>query len=467
MASALSPQIRILAAGEHRVLTDIGRVDPTSLASYREHGGFAGFERALTKLSPTGTIEEIAAAGLRGRGGSGFPTAEKWRIARDQPGERKIVVANLMGADPSALGDRALAEGNPHLVVEGALIAAFAVGASEAIIAVRRDWTAAIGRLQAAVREATEAHLAGYLVLGTDTSVQLSVWEGSGAYVAGEETALINALSGDRGMPLIRPPYPAVKGLWGAPTVVQNGETLAHVAWIMAHSPEAFRSVGSKDDPGTKLVTVMGRVGEPGLLEVPLGTPLRELIGMAGGGTGTTKAVFVGGPGGGAIDAGSLDLRYGYEAMEAAGAIIGSGSILVTDDATCVVDTARFFVDFSAREACGKAVPCRIGTLRLVEALDRVLAATPRPDDFALLRELSRKVGDTALCKLERIASGPILTTLDRFADEYRAHAERGVCTAGSCRTDRVPPLLEPLAGIDPEATARADGPTRPAQPIG
>ena len=450
MASSLSPQIRILAGGEHRVLTDIDRVDPTSLASYRDHGGYAGLERAITRLSPEETIREVESAGLRGRGGSGFPTADKWRIAREAPGERKIVVANLMAADPSALGDRALAEGNPHLVVEGALIAAYAVGASEAIIAVRRDWTAAIERLQAAAREATEAHLAGYLVLGTDTSIQLSVWEGSGAYVAGEETALISALSGDRGMPLIRPPYPASRGLWGAPTVVQNAETLGHVAWIVAHSPDAFASVGAEGNRGTKLVTIMGRVGEPGLLEVPLGTPLLELLGMAGGGTGTTKALFVGGPGGGAIDAGSLELAYDYDTMERAGAIIGSGSILVTDSQTCMVDTARFFVDFSAREACGKAVPCRIGTRRLVEALDRVLAATPRPNDFMLLRDLSRKVSDTALCKLERIASAPILTTLERFGDEYQAHAERGVCLAGACRTDRVLPLLEPLAGADP-----------------
>ena len=450
MASALSPQIRILNGGEHRLLTDIDRVDPSSLASYREHGGYDGLDRAITKLGPEEVIREIEAAGLRGRGGSGFPTATKWRVARDADSDRKIVVANLMAADPSALGDRALAEGNPHLLVEGLVIAAYAVGASEAIIAVRRDWTAAIERLQTAIREATAAHLAGYLVLGTDTSVQLSVWEGSGAYVAGEETALINALSGDRGMPLIRPPYPAEKGLWGAPTVVQNGETLAHVAWIMAHSAEAFASIGIEGSRGTKLVTVMGRVGEPGLLEVPLGTPLRELLGMAGGGTGTTKALFVGGPGGGAIGAGSLDLAYDYEALAGAGALIGSGSVLVTDTATCMVATARFFIDFSAREACGKAVPCRIGTKRLVETLDRILAATPRPNDFTLLRELSRKVSDTALCRLERIASAPILTTLARFGDEYRAHAERGVCMAGACATDGVPPLLQPRAGVDP-----------------
>jgi len=310
MAGTISPQIRILGDGERRVLTDIGRVDPSSLASYRDHGGYDGLERAITRLSPEEVIAEIEAAGLRGRGGSGFPTAEKWRVARGTEADRRIVVANLMGADPSSLGDRALAEGNPHLVVEGLLLAAYAVGAGEAILAVRRDWTDAIDRLRAAVRESTEAHLAGYLVLGTDVSIQLSVWEGSGAYVAGEETALISALSGDRGMPVIRPPYPATRGLWGAPTVVQNAETLAHVAWIMAHSPDAFASVGSEGSRGTKLVTIMGRVGEPGLLEVPLGTPLRDLLGMSGGGTGTTKALFVGGLVGGAIDAGSLELAY-------------------------------------------------------------------------------------------------------------------------------------------------------------
>ena len=452
MTSTISPQIRILSSGEPRLLTDIGRIDPTSLTSYREHSGYAALERAVTKMAPEEVILEIEAAGLRGRGGSGYPTASKWRAARETAADRKIVVANLMAADPSALGDRALAEGNPHLVVEGLLIAAYAVGAGEAIVAVRRDWTVAIERLRAAAVEATEARMAGYLVLGTDVSIQLSVWEGSGAYVAGEETALINALAGDRGMPAIRPPFPATSGLDGAPTVVQNAETLAHAAWILAHSAEAFASVGSEATRGTKLVTVMGRVAQPGLVEVPFGTPLIELLGMAGGGTGATKALFIGGPGGGAIDAGSLTVPYDYEALEAEGAIVGSGSVLVTDNQTCMVDTARFFVDFSAREACGKAVPCRIGTKRLVEAMDRILAATPRPNDPTLLRELSAKMSDTALCKLERLAPGPILTTLDRFGDEYRAHAERGVCLAGACRVSEVAPLLQPLAGLDPAA---------------
>jgi NADH-quinone oxidoreductase subunit F len=455
MANALSPQIRILDAGERRILTDVGRIDPTSIASFREHGGYAGLERAVTRMSPEEVIAEIRAAGLRGRGGAGYPTADKWEAVRRTPADRKIVIANLMGADPSALGDRALAEGNPHLVLEGLLIAAYATGAAEAIVAVRREWTVAIERLRAAAEEATAARLAGYLVLGTDTSIQLSVWEGSGAYVAGEETALISALAGDRGMPLIRPPYPARTGLSGAPTAVQNAETLAHVAWIVSHSAEAFASVGSEASRGTKLVTLMGKVAQPGLVEVPMGTPLIEMLGMAGGGVGATKALFVGGPSGGAIDAGSLNTPYDYESLEAAGAIVGSGSILVTDASTCMVDTARFFVDFSAREACGKAVPCRIGTRRLVEALDRILAATPRPNDFVLLRELSRKVSDTALCQLERLAPRPILTTLERFPDEYRAHAERGECLAGACRVEGLAPLLQPLAGID--ATPRVE----------
>jgi NADH-quinone oxidoreductase subunit F len=449
----LSPQIRLLDGGEPRLLTDIGRTDPDSIASYREHGGYAGLERAVTQRSPEEVIAEIEAAGLRGRGGAGYPTGAKWRAARAAAGDRKVVVANLMGADPTSLGDRTLAEGNPHLVLEGLLIAAYAIGASEAIVSVRRDWTVAIERLRRAAAEAEKARFAGYLVLGTDTSIQLSIQEGSGAYVAGEETALLAALAGDRGMPWIRPPYPTERGYAGAPTVVQNAETLAHAAWIGAHSPEAFASIGSEGSPGTKLVTILGRVHQPGVVEIPLGTALMEIPNLAGGGTGPVKALFVGGPGGGAIEAASLELAYDYEPLVERGARIGSGTILVTDGDTCMVETARFLLDFSAREACGKAVPCRIGTRRLVEALDRILAATPRPDDFDLLRNLSRKMTDTALCGLEALAPNPMLTTLERFPEEYRAHAERGECLAGACRTDGVPPLLSPFDSIEPAAS--------------
>jgi NADH-quinone oxidoreductase subunit F len=312
----------------------------------------------------------------------------------------------------------------------------------------------AIERLKRAVADAEAAHLAGYLILGTDISVSVSVWEGSGAYVAGEETALIHALQGDRGMPLIRPPYPAERGLWDVPTLVHNAETLAHVAWILGHSAAEFAQVGPEESPGTKLVTIAGAVKTPGLAEVAMGAPLKTIVKLAGGPTGTTKAVFIGGPGAGALSADELDTPYAYDSLAAAGGHIGSGSVLVTDSGTCMVSTARFLLDFSAREACGKAVPCRIGTRRLVEAMDRVLAATPRPNDLVLLRELSAKIADTALCHLESLAPRPMLTTLDRFEEEYRAHAERGVCLAGSCQTDAVAPLLVPLA--EPGTTSGA-----------
>jgi len=445
MDVTLSPQIRILPGGQQRLLKWVGKLDPTSLAAYRKTGGYVGLTRAVTERSPAEVITEIFAARLRGRGGAGYPVADKWRAARSAPGERKIIVANLMGADPTSLGDRTLAEGNPHLILEGALVAAAVVGASEAILAVRREWTAAIERLRTAVTDAEAAHLAGYLILGTDVSVQVSVWEGSGAYVAGEETALIHALQGDRGMPFIRPPYPAERGLWDAPTVVHNAETLAHVAWIMGRSAAEFAKVGPESSPGTKLVTIAGAVTTPGVAEVALGTSIAKIIDLAGGSSGTAKAAFIGGPGAGALAADELGTGYAYDALADAGGHIGSGSVLVTDAATCMVATARFLLDFSAREACGKAVPCRIGTVRLVEALDRVLAATPRPNDLVLLRELSAKIVDTALCRLESLAPRPMLTTLDRFGDEYRAHAERGVCLAGSCSTDAVTPLLTPL----------------------
>jgi NADH-quinone oxidoreductase subunit F len=447
-SAGLSPQIRILPGGDQRLLAEIGVVDPNSLDSYRKAGGYAGLKRAIEKLGPEGAIDEIATAGLRGRGGGGYPTADKWRAARAASGDSKVVVANLIGADPTALGDRALAEGNPHLLLEGLLLAAFATGASDAIIAVRRDWTVAIERLRAAITEAEAAHLAGYLVMGTDFSCVVRVWEGAVALVAGEETALLAALAGDRGMPVIRPPYPTERGLGGAPTTVQNGETLAHAAWIGRNGAKKFRAIGSKDAPGTKLVSIYGRVAEPGLVEVALGTPLSEIVALARGGTGTTKAVFVGGPGGGALRADQLDTAYDYAPLHAAGAGIGLGQLLVADADTCMVDSARFFLDYSAREACGKAVPCRIGTKRLVETLDRILAASPRPNDLLLLRELSRKMTDTALCHLEARAPGPMLTTLDRFPDEYRAHAERGECLAGSCSASQLPPLLTPLAGL-------------------
>ncbi|HEY7737447.1 MAG TPA: hypothetical protein VIC63_00230, partial [Candidatus Limnocylindria bacterium] len=318
MADVFSPQIRILPGGQQRLLKGIGTLDPTSLAAARKAGGYKGLTRAVKERSPEELIADVESARLRGRGGAGYPVADKWRAARAADGDRKIVVANLMGADPTSLGDRTLAEGNPHLVLEGALIAAVAVGASEAILAVRRDWTVAIERLKAAVAEAEAAHLAGYLILGTDVSVQATVWEGSGAYVAGEETALIHALQGDRGMPLIRPPYPATRGLWGVPTIVHNAETLAHVAWIAGHTAREFARVGTAEASGTKLVTIAGAVRTPGLAEVAFGTSVEDVIGLAGGSSGTVKAAFIGGPGAGVRAA---DERGLHRAGRAAGEV--------------------------------------------------------------------------------------------------------------------------------------------------
>ena len=460
MATNLSPGVTVIQGGQPRLIAGLGTMDPQSVGDYQERGGYTGLRRAIERLSPEEVIEVIERSGLRGRGGAGFPAAEKWRRARAQPSDRKIVVANLMSGDPTALGDRALAEGNPHLVLEGALIAAYAIGGTEVVLAVRRDWPLAIARLRRAIEDAEAHRYVGYLVLGTDVSITASVAEGSGAYVAGEETALIHALQGDRGMPLIRPPYPSERGLWGVPTVVQAGETLANVAWIVGHSVDEFRHSGTDASPGTKLVTLLGRVARPGLLEVAMGTPLREIVAQAGardGAAAEVKSVFVGGPGGGCIPAPALDTPFDYEPLEAAGAVVGSGSILVADASMCMVNTARFFLDFSAREACGKAVPCRIGTKRLVEAIDRILAASPRPGDFTLLRDLSRKVKDTALCELEALAPQPMLTTLQHFPEEYRAHAERGECLAGACPAPRVAtPLLAPLPGLDaPSAPAQ------------
>ena len=322
-----------------------------------------------------------------------------------------------MGADPTSLGDRTLAEGNPHLVVEGALIAAAAVGASEAILAVRRDWTAAIERLKAAVAEAEAAHLAGYLILGTDVSVQVSVWEGSGAYVAGEETALIHALQGDRGMPLIRPPYPAERGLWDAPTVVHNAETLAHVAWILGHSAASSRRSAPSRRPAPSWSPSPARYDAGRGRGRPRHAGRRRSSSWPADRPGRSRPRSSAGRGRrpGRRRAADHRVRVRRRWPEAGGHI-GSGSVLVTDAATCMVATARFLLDFSAREACGKAVPCRIGTRRLVEALDRILAATPRPNDLVLLRELSAKIADTALCRLESLAPRPMLTTLDRFA---------------------------------------------------
>lgn len=417
---------------------------------------FGGLRRAIRELGPAGTIAEIAAAGLRGRGGSGYASADKWRAAAAAgqelgPRVSRYVVVNAYGADPSSLTDRTLLAENPSAVVEGAAIAAWAIGAEEAIIAVRAGESAAIAALEAAAADARAAGLLGEAIAGTTRRLEIDIRTVQGAYMLGEETVLIKALEGKRGQPEQRPPHPAEDGLWGAPTVVQNAQTAAAAAWILRHSAAEFRATGTADEPGTILVDVRGPAGG-GIAEVPFGTPLADIVALAGGVPTTTKggtaakkgpaagagrpikAVLVGGPSGGILPADRLSTPYTYEALRAAGAHIGSGSVIVADDRACVVDLARVLTRYCADEACGKTIPCRIGTRRLAEMGERLAAGTSRAGDLDLIITLADDVTGSALCDHERLATLPLRSGLRYFGPEVEAHLEQGVCPAGVCR---------------------------------
>jgi NADH:ubiquinone oxidoreductase subunit F (NADH-binding) len=412
---------------------------------------FGGLRRAIRELGPTGTIAEIAAAGLRGRGGSGYATADKWRAAAVAgqelgPRARRYVVVNAYGADPSSLTDRTLLTENPAAVVEGAAIAAWAIGAEEAIIAVRAGESAAIAALEAAAAEARAAGLLGEAFAGTTRRLAIEIRTVQGAYMLGEETVLIKALEGKRGQPEQRPPHPAEDGLWGAPTVVQNAQTAAAAAWILRHSAPEFRKTGTAEEPGTILVDVRGPAGG-GIAEVPFGTPLADIVALAGGATATkkgsagdagagrpVKAVLVGGPSGGILPADHLSTPYTYEALRAAGAHVGSGSVIVADDRACVVDLARVLTRFCADEACGKTIPCRIGTRRLAEMGEHLAAGTSRAGDLDLIITLADDITGSALCDHERLATLPLRSGLRYFGPEVEAHLEQGICPAGVCR---------------------------------
>jgi NADH-quinone oxidoreductase subunit F len=395
-------------------------------------GAFAGLKRAVHDLGPTGTIATIAGSGLRGRGGAGFPTGEKWRACAGTDATRRYVVANGYGADPGVLTDRTLMERDPWAIVEGVAIAAFAVDADEAIIAIRADATEAIRRIEAAIVAAEDAGFVGPSVLGTRFGVRVTVRPVQGAYMLGEETVLLKALEGKRGQPEQRPPYPAERGLFGMPTVVQNVQTLAAVPWIVANGPEAFAAIGSKGSPGTILVGVRGPDGA-GIAEVPLGTPLRDIVGLAGGSK-KLKAVLVGGPSGGLLPASLLDTPYEFDALREAGAHIGSGSIVLADERACVVDLARLLTRFCADEACGKTIPCRIGTRRISEIGDRIATGLPRPTDLQLLADLSADVVGSALCDHERLTTLPFASGMRYFRSELDEHILRSNCPAGVCR---------------------------------
>ncbi|MEO5941199.1 MAG: NADH-ubiquinone oxidoreductase-F iron-sulfur binding region domain-containing protein [Candidatus Limnocylindrales bacterium] len=416
------------------LLPEAGAGDPLDLDRARNHGAFAGLQRALHDLGATGTIATIAASGLRGRGGAGFPTGEKWRAAASIPATRRYLVANGYGADPSSATDRTLLERNPYGVLEGALIAATAIGAGEAIIAVRADASEAIQGLQTALERMLAANLAGDDILGSGLTVEISIRPVQGAYMLGEETVLLKALEGKRGQPEQRPPHPAERGLFGQPTVVQNVQTLASVPWIIVNGAEAYAAIGSQASPGTILVSVRAP-GGAGVAEVPIGTPLREIVELVGkDATKDLKALLVGGPSGGILPAELGDTPYEYGALRTVGAHIGSGSIVAADRRACIVDLARLLTRFCADEACGKTIPCRIGLRRVSEIGDRVATGVPRPTDVQLLADLSSDIVGSALCDHERLATLPFTSGMRYFRSELDEHILRSSCPAGVCR---------------------------------
>jgi NADH:ubiquinone oxidoreductase subunit F (NADH-binding) len=408
--------------------------DPTDLDAASRAGAFDSLRRVIRNFGATATIAMISGSGLRGRGGAGFPAAVKWRTAAATDAARRYVVVNGYGADPATGTDRFLLERDPYAVIEGAAIAAFAIGASDVIVVVRADAVEAIRRLEAAIGAAEEAGYIGFDAFGSGHDIVVTVRPVQGAYMLGEETVLLKALEGKRGQPEQRPPHPAERGLFGMPTVVHNVQTVAAVPWIIRNGSDKYAAIGTPDSPGTILVQLRTPAGD-GIAEVPLGTPLRDVVALGGklrAGR-SIKAVLVGGPSGGLLPPDLLDTPYDFEPLRAAGAHIGSGSVVVADDRACIVDLARLLTRFCASEACGKTIPCRIGTRRLVEIADRIVDGRPRPTDPQLLEDLSADIVGSALCDHERLTTLPLMSGMRYFRSELDEHIVRSACPAGVC----------------------------------
>ncbi len=417
-------------------LRNVGVVDPESINDYLARDGYEAARTALLEMQPDHIIEAIVASGLRGRGGAGFSAGTKWRFARSSPGPVKYVVCNGDEGDPGAFMDASIMDGDPHAVIEGMLIASYAIGANEGYLYVRAEYPLAVKRLRLAIAAAEEGGYLGRNIFGSGWDFTLKIKEGAGAFVCGEETALLASIMGERGMPRKRPPFPAVSGLWGKPTNINNVETYATVPWIIANGAEAFAAIGSESCKGTKAFSLAGKIVNGGLAEVPMGSTLRHVIFDVGGGVKdgrAFKAAQLGGPSGGCVPASLLDTPVDYESLAATGAIMGSGGMVVADDSTCMVDLAKYFLQFTQNESCGKCVPCRIGTKRMLEILERITAGRGRPDDIETLETLAVTVKKTSLCGLGQTAPNPVLTTLKYFRDEYEAHIEGHRCPALSC----------------------------------
>ncbi len=413
-----------------------GQLDPTNLDEFLKHDGFAGLRRCIDRYSPEDIVQAIQASGLRGRGGAGFPTGIKWQIVREAAGDPKYIVCNGDEGDPGAFMDRMILESFPYRVIEGMAIAAMAVGAHEGFFYIRAEYPLAVRRIREALETCRERGSLGPNVMGSGFSLDFSIMEGAGAFVCGEETALLASIEGRRGMPELRPPYPAESGLWDKPTLINNVETYALVPWIMRNGPEAFASYGTEKSKGTKVFALAGKIARGGLIEVPMGVTLRQIVEDVGGGVAdgrTLKAVQVGGPSGGCVPAELADTPVDYEALASVGAIMGSGGLVVLDDTDCMVDIARYFLRFTQDQSCGKCTFCRVGTRRMLDVLDRICTGKGRDGDLELLEQLAKDVCAGSMCGLGKTAPNPVLSTLRYFRDEYEAHLA-GKCPAGKCQ---------------------------------
>jgi NADH-quinone oxidoreductase subunit F len=431
-----SVESKLLAGQTRIVLRNCGHIDPESIDDYIARDGYVALRDTIASKLPADVVEIMKASGLRGRGGAGFSTGMKWQFAASAPGDKKYVVCNADEGDPGAFMDRSVLESDPHSVLEGMAICAFAIGADEGYVYCRAEYPLAIKRLNIAIKQAEERGLLGKNIMGSGFDFTLKVKEGAGAFVCGEETALIASLEGQRGMPRIRPPFPATSGLWGKPTNINNVETFANVAWILRNGAEAYSSIGSGTSKGTKVFALTGKVKRSGLVEVPMGMTLRELVfDVAGGMSGDrpAKAVQMGGPSGGCVPEALLDTPIEYEALMQVGAIVGSGGVVVVDESTCMVDLARFFLSFTQDESCGKCVPCRIGTKRMLELVTRVTEGEGVDGDIEELERLANTVKSASLCGLGQTAPNPVLTTLKYFRHEYEEHIAEKRCRAAQC----------------------------------
>ena len=413
-----------------------GIINPDEIEDFIQADGYTAIKKVLNEMTPEDVIEVIKTSGLAGRGGAGFPTWFKWNAARQSDGEEKYLICNADEGDPGAFMDRAVIESDPHTLIEGMLIGAYAIGAKNAVVYVRAEYPLAIKRLERAIEQATEAGYLGDNILGTDFSCKMTIKAGAGAFVCGEETALIESLEGHRGMPRLKPPFPAQSGYWRKPSNINNVETFANVSWIINNGGESFASMGTEGSKGTKVFAVTGKVKRSGLVEIPMGKTLRDVIFDIGGGMKgdkAFKAVQMGGPSGGCIPAELIDTVIDYKALGATGAIMGSGGMVVMDEGTCMVGMAKFFLDFTAKESCGKCIHCRIGTKRMLEILTRITNGEGQDGDVELLEELCYGIKDGALCGLGQTAPNPVLTTIKYFRNEYEAHINEKKCPAGEC----------------------------------